>query len=86
MSLNYSQKYLEDVLVRFAYHSTGIEGNSMTLGETRSVLLDGVIKTAAQRSLREIYEVDNHKASFHRLLIEADKQTPINESLIVSTL
>ena len=83
MSLNYSQKYLEDVLVRFAYHSTGIEGNSMTLGETRSVLLDEVIKTAAQRSLREIYEVDNHKAAFHRLLIEADKQTPINESLIL---
>lgn len=51
MSLNYSQKYLEDVLVRFTYHSTGIEGNSMTLGEVRSVLLDGVIKTAAQRNL-----------------------------------
>lgn len=83
MNLNYSQKYLEDVLVRFAYHSTGIEGNSMTLGETRSILLDGVIKTTAQRSLREIYEVDNHKASFHRLLIEADKQTPMNESLIL---
>lgn len=42
MSLNYSQKYLEDVLVRFIYHSTGIEGNSMTLGEIRSVLLDGI--------------------------------------------
>ena len=47
------------------------------------MLLDGVIKTAAQRSLQEIYEVDNHKAAFHRLLIEADKQTPINESLIL---
>lgn len=83
MSLNYSQKYLEDVLVRFTYHSTGIEGNSMTLGEVRSILLDGMIQTTAQRRLQEIYEVDNHRAAFHRLLIEADKQTPINESLIL---
>ncbi|WP_162853505.1 hypothetical protein [Ligilactobacillus salivarius] len=42
MSLNYLQKYLEDVLVRFTYHSIGIEGNSMILGGIRSVLLDGI--------------------------------------------
>lgn len=35
MNLNYSQKYLEDVLVRFTFHSTGIEGNSMTLGRSK---------------------------------------------------
>lgn len=81
--LNYPKEYLDDVMVRFAYHSTGIEGNSMTLGETRSVLIDRVIKTKEQRSLREIFEVDNHRAAFDRMLIEAEKGTPVNESLVL---
>ena len=47
-------------MVRMAYHSTAIEGNSLTQGETKSVLIDGYVPRAID--LRELNEVLNYKA------------------------
>jgi Fic family protein len=45
--------------VDFSYNSTAIEGNTLTLQETRIVLLDGV--TIGGKTTREHLEIINHK-------------------------
>ncbi len=49
----------EHFLVAWTHHSTAIEGNTLTLQETRAVLLDGV--TIGGKTLREHLEVVNHR-------------------------
>ena len=51
--------YLDDLMVRMAHHSTAIEGNSLTQGETKSVLIDTYIPRAM--NVRELNEVLNYK-------------------------
>ena len=55
-----STAYLDDLMVRMAHHSTAIEGNTLTQGETKSVLIDGYVPRAID--LRELNEVLNYKA------------------------
>lgn len=52
--------YLADLMVRMAHHSTAIEGNSLTHGETKSILIDNYLPRAMD--MRELYEVLNYKA------------------------
>ena len=48
----------EDLVLRWTYHSNAIEGNSLTLKETRVVLV-GI--TVGGKPLREHFEVINHR-------------------------
>lgn len=48
-----------DLMVRMAHHSTAIEGNSLTQGETKSVLIDQFIPRPMD--LRELNEVLNYR-------------------------
>lgn len=48
--------------VEYTHHSTAIEGNTLTLMETKVVLEDGI--AIGGKSLREIYEVVNHKKAY----------------------
>lgn len=48
--------------VEYTHHSTAIEGNTLTLLETKVVLEDGI--AIGGKSLREIYEVVNHKKAY----------------------
>ena len=68
--MNLPQEYFDDLMVRMAHHSTAIEGNTLTQGETKSVLIDGYVPRAIE--LRELNEVLNYK-SFTRHMI-ADLQ------------
>ncbi len=54
-----SDDYLDDLMVRMAHHSTAIEGNTLTQGETKSILIDGYIPRAMD--MRELHEVLNYK-------------------------
>lgn len=49
----------EDLVVRWTYHSNAIEGNTLTLMETRLVLQDGI--TIGGKRLREHFEAINHR-------------------------
>lgn len=57
--LELTDAYLADLMVRMAHHSTAIEGNSLTQGETKSILIDGYIPRAMDT--RELHEVLNYK-------------------------
>jgi len=49
----------QDLALEWTYNSNGIEGNSLTLAETRVVLEDGM--TVGGKSLREHFETLNHE-------------------------
>lgn len=62
---NYENRY-ESFCSLFTYDSTGIEGNTLTLSETSHLLFEGIVPK--EKSLREIYEVMNHKKAFDFIL------------------
>ena len=73
-------EYLDDVLVRLAPHSSAIEGNTITLAETVSIILYGTILGAP--STREFYETDNHRPAFEYLLDCLEEEQPLSIFLI----
>lgn len=58
--------YVDDILVRSTHHSSAIENNTITLNETISILLHNTIPGSV--SVREFYEVDNHRIAFNFLI------------------
>lgn len=58
--MKYSRDYMLDLSVRLAHHSTAIEGNTLTQGETKSILIDHYIPKEMKE--REYYEVKNYEA------------------------
>jgi Fic family protein len=64
-----AQNLREDLIVRWIYHSNAIEGNRLTLNETK-VALEGI--TIGGKSLREHFEAINHKEAIElvTLLVE----------------
>ncbi len=54
--------YEKDFELTFTHNSTAIEGNTLTLMETKVVLEDGV--AIGGKELREIYEITNHKKAY----------------------
>lgn len=72
--------YLDDLMVRMAHHSTAIEGNSLTQGETKSVLIDAYIPRAM--NVRELNEVLNYKPFMPVLLEMLEEHSPVDVMLI----
>lgn len=72
--------YEKDFELRFTHHSTAMEGNTLTLMETKVVLEDGV--SVGGKELHEIYEVINHKKAYDyvKRCIAANK--PLTESVV----
>ncbi len=67
--------------ITHTYHSNAIEGNTLTLGETKAILLDGI--TISGKPLREHLEVVNHRESMRLMerLAAIDKPLEISEIL-----
>lgn len=64
----FSQDYLDDILVRLAHHSAGIEGNTISLPAIVSIILNGTLPTSGKATVREFYEIENHKQAFERVI------------------
>jgi len=69
---NIVQNLREDLILRWTYNSNAIEGNTLTLNETK-VALEGI--TVGGKSLREHFEAINHKEAieFVESLVEKDE-------------
>lgn len=52
----------EDLVLRFTYNSNAIEGNTLTLKETK-VALEGI--TVGGKTMREHFEAINHRDAIH---------------------
>ena len=69
-----TEEYKNDLLVRMAHHSTAIEGNTLTQGDTISILIHNYIPR--EMNEREYYEVKNYKKAFDFLLNSENTLTP----------
>lgn len=72
--------YEKDFELRFTHNSTAIEGNTLTLMETKVVLEDGV--SVGGKELREIYEVINHKKAYEYLKKCIAENKALNENIV----
>lgn len=77
---NYDNRY-ETFCSLFTYDSTGIEGSTLTLTETSLLLFEGIVPK--DKSMREVYEVLNHKKAFDYIL-EYKKDTEQKQVLTLS--
>lgn len=66
--------------IDFTYNSTTIEGNTLTLIETKAVLEDKI--SIGGKSLREIYEVLNHNKAFEYVKGCIEKNEELDENKV----
>ena len=66
----------EDLILRWTYHSNAIEGNTLTLLETK-VVLEGI--TVGGKALREHFEAINHRDAILYVEDIINKQEPFSE-------
>lgn len=71
----------ENLILNWTYHSNAIEGNTLTLKETK-VALEGI--TVGGKTLREHFEAINHKEAILYIETLVNENTPINEWVIKS--
>lgn len=75
------QSLRKDWEITHTYHSNAIEGNTLTLNETKAILLDGV--TISGKTLREHLEVVNHREAMRFITRLASSNTPLQEKEIL---
>ncbi|MBS1376579.1 MAG: Fic family protein [Desulfovibrionaceae bacterium] len=63
----------QDMRIRFTYHSNAIEGNTLTMSETKAVLEDGI--TIGGKSLKEHLEAvgHSHAIDYMEALVQKDE-------------
>ena len=72
----FPMEYLDDILVRLAYHSSAIEGNTISLPQTVSIILHNTVPE--RTSLRELYEIENHRGAFALMLEKVQDKQPLS--------
>ncbi|MDR0199239.1 MAG: Fic family protein [Streptococcaceae bacterium] len=75
------QEYALDVLVRIAHHSSAIEGNTLSLSDTITIIVDELTPTRS-KSMRELYEVANHREALADVLKKIKEATPPDTAFI----
>ncbi|MBI2580905.1 Fic family protein, partial [Candidatus Woesearchaeota archaeon] len=76
------QKLKEEFMVEYVYNSTSIEGNTLSLNETRLVLQEGI--TIGGKSLREHLDVTNQSAAIEYVDAFVKEKREIRESDILT--
>ena len=67
--------------ITHTYHSNAIEGNTLTLFETKAVLLDGI--TISGKPLREHLEAVNHREAMRLMWKLSQRSAPLLETEIL---
>ena len=78
--INY--EYFLDLSVRMTHHSNAIEGNTLTLNETATIILDSTIP--GSKSVREVFEVLNHKRAIDYMISELENDKKLDIYVIKS--
>jgi len=73
------RSFLDSFDIEYAHNSTAIEGNTLTLIETKTVLEDKI--AIGGKILREIYEVSNHNKAFTYVKECVANQEPLSENI-----
>ena len=72
--------YEKDFELTYTHNSTAIEGNTLTLMETKVILEDGI--SVGGKDLREIYEVTNHRKAYSYVKQCIAKDQELNENIV----
>jgi Fic family protein len=80
LSAEQEQRIWQKFRFDWNYHSNNIEGNSLTFGETKSLLLHNI--TAQGKSLKDHIEITGHNEAISALLDVARGSDPLTESFI----
>lgn len=75
------EKLKHDIALEWTYNSNAIEGNTLTLQETRLVLEEGI--TIKGKSLREHFEAKNHEKAIAHLESLIQKKSEITENHVL---
>ena len=79
---NINYEYFLDLSVRMTHHSNAIEGNTLTLNETATIILDSTIP--GSKSIREVFEVLNHKRAIDYMISELENDKKLDIYVIKS--
>lgn len=66
--------------IEYTHNSTAIEGNTLSLIQTKAVLEDGL--SVGGKTLREIYEVVNHKKAFEYVKKCVSEEKVLDENIV----
>lgn len=74
------KSYMQAFELEYTHNSTAIEGNTLTLLETKVVLEEGL--SVGGKKLREIYEVINHNRAYQHVKACIAQGMPLDEAII----
>jgi Fic family protein len=80
IDLTTKKEILNNFLVEFAFNTTSIEGNTIGLEEARNMLQEGL--TPKNKTLREIYDLQNTEKVFFELYDSEFKEDLSNDLII----
>lgn len=66
--------------IEYAHNSTAIEGNTLTMIQTKAIIEDGL--SVGGKMLREIYEVANHAKAFAYVQKCVSERKPLDENTV----
>lgn len=76
-----TKRLQEDFTIEYTYNTNAIEGNTITLDETRQVIIDGL--TIGGKSVKEHLEIIGHKEAFDYIVeLGKDKKQMLTEKII----
>lgn len=75
------QRLVDDMRVLLTYHSNAIEGNTLSLYETKMVIEEGV--TISGQPLRYYLEARNHAEALDQVRALAEQQAPITMATVL---
>ena len=74
------QRILQKFRLDWNYHSNNLEGNSLTFGETKALLLFGI--TAQGKPLKDHFEITGHDEAINLVLDIVKSKRPLTENFI----
>ena len=74
------QSYEQAFEIEYTHNSTAIEGNTLTLMETKVLLEDGI--SIGGKRLRELYEAVNHQKAYHYVKQCIRQELALNENIV----
>lgn len=76
-----AQSIIDDLALKYTYNSTALEGNTLSIYETKIVIENGI--TIGGKTVREHLEVINHDIAVHKLINDVQNKYRLSAQLIL---
>lgn len=72
---------IDDLKLKYTYNSTALEGNTLSIYETKAIIEDGI--TIGGKTVREHLEVINHDVAVQKLIVDVQNNVKLDLRLIL---